>query len=143
MAATRYRWLSGAAAMVLSIAGPVVAQERIEIMRGADSVVYSSCVPSLKAVNNTRLVVDYLEVGLEFLLASGESRMLTFRSRYRDGIERPIEPGVTADLKVQLDLVRPLGAACTDIVAVRVNDAVCEASGKPCTGIIAIDLGRR
>jgi len=129
--------------LVLATGGVASAQDRIEISRGADKVVLGSCVPSLKAVNNTATVVDYLEVGLRFTLKSGDVRTLEFRSRYRDGVERPIPPGMTADLTVQLDLSQPLGVDCPDIVAVTVTDAICEVAGKPCTGVIAVDTGRR
>jgi hypothetical protein len=132
-----------AAAMALAAGHVAGAENRIEISRGADQVVYGSCVPSLKAVNNSSMIVDYLEVGLSFMLKSGESKTLQFRSRYREGVERPIPPGASADLKVQLDLSRPLGVGCPDIVAIQVVDAICEAQGKPCAGIIAIDTGRR
>jgi hypothetical protein len=114
----------------------------VEITRGEDSVVYGSCVPSLKAVNKTPMIVDYVEVLLRFTLRNGESRTLEFRSRYREGIERPIAPGATADLKVQLDLTRPLGVRCEDIVSIQVGDAVCEAQGGPC-GVVSVDTGRR
>ena len=127
------------AAATMAGGGPAVAQDRIEISRGADSVVHGSCVPSLRAFNHTQMVVDYLEVALRFTLKSGESRTLEFRSRYRHGAERPIAPGTTADLKIQLDLSRSLGAKCSDIVSVTVADAVCESAGKPCTGVIAIN----
>jgi hypothetical protein len=133
-----------AVAAILAATGVAAAQNRIEISRGPDSTIFGSCVPSLRAVNNTTLVVDYLEVGLRFTLKSGESRTLEFRSRYREGIDRPIAPGATAELKVQPDLSKPLGAACADIVAVSVTDAVCEAAGgTPCGGVIAIDTDRR
>jgi hypothetical protein len=123
-----------------SVAG---AQNRVEITRGEDSVVYGSCVPSLKAVNNTPMTVDYVEVTLRFTLSNGDSRTLEFRSRYREGIERPIGPGAMADLKVQLDLSRPLGVGCQDIVSIQVGDAICEAQGRPCGGVVSIDTGRR
>ena len=126
-------------AVAMTTAGMATAQDRIEISRGADSIVYGSCVPSLKAFNHTQMVVDYLEVALRFTLKSGESRVLEFRSRYRDGAERPIAPGATADLKVQLDQTRPMGADCPDIASVAVADVVCEAAGKPCTGVIAVN----
>jgi hypothetical protein len=131
------------AAVVMVTAGGVAgAQSRVEITRGEDSVVYGSCVPSLKAVNKTPMIVDYVEVLLRFTLRNGESRTLEFRSRYREGIERPIAPGATADLKVQLDLTRPLGVRCEDIVSIQVGDAVCEAQGGPC-GVVSVDTGRR
>lgn len=119
------------------------AENRIDIWRGADAVVHGSCVPSLKAVNNTSLVIDYLEIRLAFTLKSGEIRILEFRSRYREGIERPISPGMTADLTMQLDLTRPLGASCADIVAVRMATTICEAAGRPCPGTIALHDGKR
>ncbi len=125
--------------VVLAAGGAARAQDRIEISRGADKLVLGSCVPSLKAVNNTAVVVDYLEVGLQFTLKSGTTRTLEFRSRYRGGVERPVPPGMTADLTVQLDLSQPLGAECPDIVDVTVVDAVCEAAGKPCPGVIAVN----
>jgi hypothetical protein len=127
---------------LIAAAGVAAAQDRIEISRGVDSVVYGSCVPSLRAFNHTQTVVDYLEIVLSFTLKSGESRTLEFRSRYREGAERPLAPGATADLKVQLDQARPLGADCPDIVSVTVTDAICEAAGKPCTGVIAVNPGK-
>lgn len=127
---------------MLATHGTALAQDRIEISRGADKVVLGSCVPSLKAVNNTAAVIDYLEVGLRFTLKSGEARTLEFRSRYRDGVEKPIPPGMTADLTVQPDLSQPLGVDCPDIVAVTVTDAICEVAGKPCPGVIAVNPGR-
>ena len=130
-------------AAAMSAGGMAAAQDRIEISRGADSVVYGSCVPSLIVFNHTQMVVDYLEVTLSFTLKSGESRSLEFRSRYRHGAERPIAPGGTADLKVQLDMTTALGADCPDIVSVTVTDATCESAGKPCTGVIAINPGKR
>jgi hypothetical protein len=133
----------GIVAAVMAGIAPAMAQQRIEISRGPDSVVYGSCLPSLRAFNHTQVAVDYLEVTLSFTLKSGESRALAFRSRYRHGAERPIAPGGTADLTVQLDLVKPLGAQCPDIISVTVTDSICEAGGKPCTGIIAINPGRR
>jgi hypothetical protein len=126
-------------ATIMAGSGAAAALDRIEISRGADSVVHGSCVPSLRAFNHTQMVVDYLEVTLSFTLKSGEQRTLELRSRYREGAERPIAPGTTADLKVQLDLSRPLGADCADIVSVTVVDAVCESAGKSCTGVIAIN----
>ncbi len=126
------------AAVALASEAAAGAENRIDIWRGADTVVHGSCVPSLKAVNNTAVVIDYLEIRLAFALRSGETRILEFRSRYREGIERPIRQGMTADLTVQLDLTKPLGVACADIVDVRVAGAVCEAAGKPCSGIILL-----
>ncbi len=145
MRAGRYRFSVSGLVVVATMAGSdmAAARDRIEISRGADSVVYGSCVPSLRAFNHTQMVVDYLEVTLSFTLMSGESRSLEFRSRYRGGAERPIAPGATADLKVQLDMTKPLGVDCPDIVSVTVSDAICESAGKPCTGLIAIDPGRR
>ena len=135
--------LGGAMVATLVAGGVAGAQNRIEITRGADSVLFGSCVPSLKAMNNTTMTVDYVEVSLRFTLKSGDSRTLAFRSRYREGIERPIAPGAAADLKVQPDLSQPLGAGCQDIVSIQVDDTICEAQGKPCTGIVSIDTGRR
>ncbi|MCW5746343.1 MAG: hypothetical protein KIT36_09115 [Alphaproteobacteria bacterium] len=131
--------LAAAAMAAGSVAG---AQNSIEVTRNADTIVYGSCVPQLKAVNNTAAPVDYLEVALSFTLKSGESRTLEFRSRYREGIERPIAPGTSADLKVQLDLSRPLGVACSDIVSVKVADTICEAPGGPCPGVLSVDPER-
>ena len=139
----RFATLLIMAAMVLAAGDGVAAQDRIEISRGADRVVYGSCVPSLKVLNNTAMMLDYLEVVLGFTLKSGESRTLEFRSRYRGGIEQPIPPGSTANLTVQLDMSRPLGVDCPDIVSVTVTDAICETAGKPCTGVIAVDPGKR
>lgn len=140
---TRIGILAVVVATAAVAAGGAGAQNRIEVTRGEDSVVFGSCVPSLKAMNSTPTVIDYVEVELSFTLKSGESRTLEFRSRYREGIERPIAPGATADLKVQPDLSRPLGVGCQDIVSVQVANAVCESQGKPCAGVIAVDIGRR
>lgn len=134
---------AGLAVLAAAFAGAAQAQDRIDVSRGADRVVHGSCVPSFKAVNNLGIVVDYLEIGLGFRLGSGDVRALAFRSRYRGGIERPIAPGHTADLTVQLDLSRPLGAACADIVAIEVISTICEALGKSCADAVSVETGRR
>ena len=139
----RFLAFSALATAALVSDGAAGAENRIDIWRGADTMVHGSCVPSLKAVNNTSVVIDYLEIRLAFTLRSGETRILEFRSRYREGIERPISRGMTADLTLQLDLTKPLGASCTDIVAVRVAGTVCEAAAKPCPGTVALHASPR
>jgi hypothetical protein len=133
------------AAVVSGVLGGAAAhaQDRVEISRSIDTVVYGSCVPSFEAVNNLAGTIDYLEVQASIRLRSGEVRPMAFRSAYRGGIERPILPGHAARLTVQLDLSSPLGVACGDIVAMEVTDVICEAAGKPCAGVMAIDPARR
>ena len=120
------------------LAGAAAAANGIAVKRGADEMVYGSCVPSLVAVNTSAQPIDFLQVDVVVVLRGGQERTVELRSRYRDGIARPIAPGATATLSQQLDLSVPLGAACSAIVSRRVARTICDAGGRDCSAAVTV-----
>ncbi|MBX3499746.1 MAG: hypothetical protein KF889_09910 [Alphaproteobacteria bacterium] len=132
------------ALMLLAAASSALAQggDVIEVRRGPNSTVFGSCVPSLLAHNRSRLAVDYVQVDLEFSLRDGRTHRHEFKSSYRHGASQPIAANATRPLVIHADESQPLKAACTEIVGVRVVDAICETDGKPCPTPISVRTGR-
>ena len=130
------------AMMLITMALPALSREDdiIVVTRGADSMAFGSCVPSLIAHNRSRLSVDYIQVDLDFSMRNGSSHRHEFKSSYRYGAPRPIPPDVSRPLVIHGDESRPMKAACADIVAVRVVDAFCETDGKTCPTPIAVKV---
>lgn len=120
------------------VAGTALAANGIAVKRGADEMLYGSCVPSLVAVNTSAQAIDFLQVDVVVALRGGQERTVELRSRYRDGIARPIAPGATATLSQQLDLSVPLGAACSAIASRRVARTICEAGGRDCAAAVTV-----
>ena len=116
--------------------GAALAANGIAVKRGADEMVYGSCVPSLVAVNASAQVIDFLQIDVVVALPGGQERTVELRSRYRDGAARPIAPGATAILSQQLDLSVPLGAACSAIASRRVARTICDAGGTDCSAAV-------
>lgn len=114
----------------------------IDVRRGPDATAFGSCVPSLIAFNRSRLSVDYIQVDLDFSLRDGRVHRHEFKSSYRHGAKQPILPNVTRPLVIHGDESRPMMAACTDIVGIRVVDAICETDGKPCPTPISVKADR-
>ncbi|MGE0425882.1 MAG: hypothetical protein AB7O88_26720 [Reyranellaceae bacterium] len=114
----------------------------IVVTRGANSTVFGSCVPSLTALNRSGLSVDYIQVDLEFRLRDGRTERQEFKSSYRYGAPRPISPDASRALVIHADESQPMKAACSDIVAIRVVDAICETDGKPCPTPISVQVAR-
>ena len=115
------------------------AGDGIDIRRGADSLVYGNCVPSLEVENNTLAIINYLQVDLALALSNGQERVVELRSAYRDGVLHPIGAGGRATLHQQLDMSRALGASCAEVKSRRVVRTVCEAEdGKSCVPSVSI-----
>ena len=110
----------------------------IEVMRGPDTTVYGTCVPSLLVENKSTETVDYLEVDLVLDLADGQRRTVELKSAYREGVLYPIAPGVGATLRQHLDTSRSLGVPCSEIKARAVERTICEAKGKPCSSTVSV-----
>ncbi len=133
-----------AVVVLIAVALPALsrADDIIVVTRGADTTAFGSCVPSLIAHNRSRLSVDYIQVDLDFSLRDGRTHRHEFKSSYRHGAKRPILPDVTRPLVIHGDESRPMKAACTDIVDVRVVDAICETDDKPCPTPISVKADR-
>lgn len=129
-------------AIIASSAAPSRADDIIAVTRGPDATVFGSCVPSLVATNRSRLSVDYIQVDLDFSLREGRTQRHEFKSSYRHGVSRPIPPGTSRPLVIHGDESRPMKAACADIVAVGVVDAICEVDGRPCLTPISVKVDR-
>ncbi|MEO8144876.1 MAG: hypothetical protein ABI654_11740 [Betaproteobacteria bacterium] len=125
-------------ALLAGLTGAAFAADGIAVKRGADTMVYGNCVPSLVAVNASAQAIDFLQVDLVMLLRDGQERIVELRSGYREGIARPIAPGRTATLRPQADLSMPLGAACSAISSRRVVRTICEAGGKDCAAAVTV-----
>ncbi|MBV9833038.1 MAG: hypothetical protein JO055_01440 [Alphaproteobacteria bacterium] len=132
------------AAALIVAALPALARDDdiIVVTRGADTTMYGACMPSLVAANRSNLYVDYVQVDLEFTLRDGRTHRHEFKSSYRYGAPLPILPNVTRPLVIHGDESRPMMAACTDIVGIRVLDAICETDGKPCPTPISVKVDR-
>ena len=120
------------------LAGTALAANGIAVKRGADEMVYGSCVPGLVVVNASAQAIDFLQVDVVVALRGGQERTVELRSRYKDGAARPIAPGATAILNQQLDLSVPLGAACSAIASRRVARTICDAGGRDCAGVVTV-----
>ena len=133
-------------AAIALIAGASPAQARdadlIVVTRGANSTVFGSCMPSLSAFNRSEVSVDYVQVDLEFMLRDGRTDRQEFKSSYRYGAPQPIPPDASRPLVIHADESQPMKAACSDIVGVRVIDAICETDGKPCPTPISVEVNR-
>ncbi len=123
---------------VAGLASAALAANGIAVKRGADTTLYGSCVPSLVAVNASAQAIDFLQVDVVMALRGGQERTVELRSRYRDGIARPIAPGASATLSQQLDLSVPLGAACSAIASRRVVRTICDAGGRDCAAAVTV-----
>ena len=120
------------------LSGTALAANGIAVTRGDDAMLYGNCVPSLVAVNASAQAIDFLQVDVVVALRNGQERTVELRSRYRDGIARPIAPGATATLSQQLDLSVPLGAACSAIASRRVARTICDAGGRDCAAAVTV-----
>jgi hypothetical protein len=125
-------------ALLAVFAGATVAADGIAVRRGADAMLYGSCVPSLVVENASAQAIDFLQVDVVVTLRGGRERTVELRSRYRDGVARPIAPRATATLSQQLDLSTPLGAACSAIASRRVARTICDAGGKDCAAAVTV-----
>ncbi len=117
-------------ALAFFFALPALAAEPgIDVRRGADKLVYGSCVPSLVTENKSSETIDYLQVDVLFTLSNGEQHSLELQSAYREGILYPIVPGGKALLQQHLDTSRALGVSCDQVKSRKVTGIVCQAAG--------------
>ena len=130
--------LAGAMAVSFFSVTASAADKLVEVVAGPDSTVFRSCVPSLLLTNRGDEVLDYVQIDVEFRLKDGRTPTLAFRSRYREGVERPIGIGESARLVVHGDESQPLHASCEAIVARRVVAATCLSRSGPCLATIAV-----
>ena len=129
-------WLTLLATMHGGVA--MAADGMVEIRRGADGILFGSCVPSLLLDNKTDRSLDYVQVDIEFVLRDGRRATLEFKSRYRHGVERPIAAGASATLVVHADESLPLRAACDAIVSTRVASVACEIADRSCSQTVSV-----
>ena len=132
-------WRMAGVVAIVGLGGTArAADDRIDVARGPDSTLFGSCVPSLLLTNRSDRILDYVQVDIEFTLRDGRTPVLAFKSRYREGVERPVGAGDSAALLVHGDESQPLHAPCEAIVARRVVAATCLTGSGPCAATIAI-----
>src|SRR5215475_4153975 len=129
----------GVALALLLAASVAAAANGITITRGADSMVFGNCVPSLVVENKSSETIAYLQVDMVLALGNGQERTVELKSAYREGVLFPIVPGARATLKQHLDTSVALGATCGEVKARRVVRTICEASGgRPCASAVSV-----
>jgi hypothetical protein len=115
------------------------AADGIDVKRGADSLVFGNCVPSLMVENKSRETIDYLEVDIVVVLGNGQEHTVELKSAYREGVLYPIVPGGTAILRQHLDTSRAIGVPCGELAARKVVRTICElAGGKACASSVSV-----
>ena len=128
-----------AAIALLLVACTAHAANGITITRGADSMVFGNCVPSLLVENKSSETIAYLQVDMVLALGNGQERIVELKSAYREGVLFPIVPGGRGTLKQHLDTSVALGATCGEVKARRVVRTICEASGgRPCASAVSV-----
>lgn len=121
-----------------AVAVPALAANGIDVIRGDDTMVFGTCVPSLVVENRSAETIDFLQVDLAVVLNDGQQRTVPLQSGYRDGIPHPIAPGARATLRQPLDLSRSLGVGCGELKSRSVARTVCEAGGKACASSVSV-----
>lgn len=121
-----------------TVAVPALAANGIDVIRGEDTMVFGTCVPSLVVENKSAETIDFLQVDLTVVLNDGQQRTVPLQSGYRDGIPHPIAPGARATLRQPLDLSRSLGVGCGELKSRSVARTVCEAGGKACASSVSV-----
>jgi hypothetical protein len=127
-----------AAVGLATVAVPALAANGIDVMRGEDTMLFGTCVPSLVVENRSSETIDFLQVDLTVVLNDGQQRTVPLQSGYRDGIPHPIAPGTRATLRQPLDLSRSLGVSCGEVRNRSVARTVCEAGGKACASSVSV-----
>lgn len=125
--------------LALFVALPAFAASGVDVRRGADTILFGTCVPSLVVENGSGQTIDYLQVDLAIELSDGQRHTVPLQSAYREGVPRPIAPGSSAVLKQPLDLSRSLGVCCDAVKARAVVRTICEAAGgMPCPFAVTV-----
>jgi hypothetical protein len=131
-------WMTAVAGLLL-VPGVTRAANGIDVTRGADAMVFGSCVPSLVVENRTSQTIDYLQVDVVVSLANGQERTVELKSAYREGVLFPIAPGAKATLKQHLDTSRALGVGCADVKSRKAVRTICQAAGgRECASSVSV-----
>jgi hypothetical protein len=113
----------------------------LEVRYGPEQMVFGSCKPSLTLVNKSNRPLDYVQVDIAYRLKDGSEKLAEHKSRYRTGVDNPVQPGEQRLLVIHHDESTPLGAACKDIIAARIQAAECNGgAAAPCT-VLAPRIG--
>ena len=113
----------------------------LEVRYGPEQTVFGSCKPSLTLVNKSNRPLDYVQVDIAYRLKDGSEKLAEHKSRYRTGVDNPVQPGEQRLLVIHHDESVPLGAACNDIIAARIQAAECNGgAASPCT-VLAPRIG--
>lgn len=138
------------AALGLGLAGIAAAQTApLELRYGPEQTVFGSCRPALTLTNRSPRSLDYVQVDISYRLKDGSEKRAEHKSRYRYGLDNPVQPGERRALVIHHDESTPMGAPCADIVAARIVAAECNgAAAAPCTLLAprigeALELPRR
>ncbi len=106
----------------------------LELRYGPEQTLFGSCKPALTLINKSNRPLDYVQVDVAYRLKDGSEKLAEHKSRYRTGLDNPVQPGEQRLLVIHHDESMPLGAACRDIVAARIASAECNGgSTAPCT----------
>jgi hypothetical protein len=133
------RWSVAVALGMALITTTTLAANGIDVKRGADTIVFGNCVPSLVVENKSSETIEYLQVDLVVGLVNGQERPVALKSAYREGVLLPIAPGGKATLKQHLDTERAIGVPCGEVTARRVVSTICETKGgKPCISAVSV-----
>lgn len=109
----------------------------LELRYGPEQTVFGSCKPALTLVNRSDRALDYVQIDVAYRLKDGREKVAEHKSRYRTGVDNPVRPGEQRLLVIHHDESVPLGAACADIVAARIQGAECNGgSTAPCTTLV-------
>jgi hypothetical protein len=119
-------------------ASTALAANGIDVTRGADTMVFGNCVPSLVVENKSAEIIDYLQVDVAVALTDGRERTIELKSAYREGVLYPIGPGGKAVLKQHLDTSKALGVGCGDVASRRVVRTICESGGGECASSVSV-----
>jgi hypothetical protein len=127
---------------VLSFPIVVAAQTApLELRYGPEQTVFGSCKPSLMLLNKSNRPLEYVQVDVAYRLKDGREKLAEHKSRYRTGLDSPVQPGEQRLLVIHHDESTPLGAPCNDIIAARIQAAECNGSAaSPCT-VLAPRIG--
>jgi hypothetical protein len=113
----------------------------LEVRYGPEQTVFGSCKPALTLVNKSNRPLDYVQVDIAYRLKDGSEKLAEHKSRYRTGVDNPVQPGEQRLLVIHHDESVPLGAACKDIIAARIASAECNGGAtSPCT-VLAPRIG--
>ncbi|MGE3907612.1 MAG: hypothetical protein AB7F36_16800, partial [Reyranellaceae bacterium] len=82
------------AALGLGFAGIAAAQTApLELRYGPEQTVFGSCRPALTLTNRSQRSLDYVQVDVSYRLKDGSEKRAEHKSRYRHGLDNPVQPG--------------------------------------------------